>query len=98
MKPWIDSARGDRPYIFLQDSAPAHKAMTTQDSIAMNFHDHITSNLRPPNSLDFNSLDYYIWGVVERKTNKHPHNTMSLLKDSMMNMSKPESTSCGQKG
>ena len=92
VKPWIDSVRGDRPYIFQQDSAPSHKAMTTQDWMAENFYDHITPNLWPPSSPDLNPLDYYVWGVVERETNKHPHNTISSLKDAitttMINMNK----------
>jgi len=29
VKPWIDSVRGERSYVFQQDSAPSHKAMTT---------------------------------------------------------------------
>ena len=45
-----------------------------------NLHDHITPNMWPPSSPDLNSLDYYVWGVVERETNKHPHNTLDSLK------------------
>ena len=30
VKPWIDSVRGERPYVFQQNSAPSHKAMTKQ--------------------------------------------------------------------
>lgn len=37
VKPWINSVRGDRPYVFQQDSAPAHKAMTTQDWMVEKF-------------------------------------------------------------
>lgn len=92
VKPWIDSVCGNRPYIFQQDSAPSHKAMATQDWMAENFHDHITPNLWPPSSPDLNPLDYYVWGVVEREINKHPHNTISSLKDAitttMANMNK----------
>ena len=25
-------------------------------------------------------MDYYVWGVVERETNRHPHNTIASLK------------------
>ena len=31
VKLWIDSMRGERPYVFQQNSAPLHKAMTTRD-------------------------------------------------------------------
>lgn len=80
VKPWIDSMRSERPYVFQQDSAPSHKAMTTQDWMAENLHDHITPNMWPPSSPDLNLLDYYVWGVVERETNKHPHNTIDSFK------------------
>ena len=36
VKSWIDSVRGERPYVFQQNSAPSHKAMTTQDLMSKN--------------------------------------------------------------
>lgn len=80
VKPWIDSVRNARPYVFQQDSAPAHKARTTQDWMATHLHDHITPNLWPPNSPDLNPLDYYTWGIVEREANRHPHTTIGSVK------------------
>jgi hypothetical protein len=26
------------------------------------------------------SLDYFMWNIVEREVNKHPHNTLASLK------------------
>ena len=80
VKPWIDSVRGERPYVFQQDSAPSHKAMTTQDWMSENLHDYITPNMWPSSSPDLNPLDYYVWGIVERETNKHSHNTLDFLR------------------
>ncbi|KYN33128.1 hypothetical protein ALC56_12605 [Trachymyrmex septentrionalis] len=58
----------------------------------LKLYDFITPNLWPPSSPDLNLLDYYVWGVVEWETNKHPHNTISSLKDAitttMINMNK----------
>jgi len=54
--------------------------MRTQDWMSENLHDHITPNMWPPSSPDLNPLDYYVWGVVERETNKHPHNTLDSLR------------------
>jgi len=34
----------------------------------------------PPSSPDLNPLDYYVWSVVERKINKHPHNMLDFLR------------------
>ena len=61
------------------NSAHLHKAMTTQDWMSENLYNSITSNIRPPSSPDLNPLDYYVRVVVERETNKHPHNTLHFL-------------------
>ena len=34
----------------------------------------------PPNSPDLNPLDYFVWGVVERNTNKSRHHSTDSLK------------------
>ncbi|KYM94846.1 hypothetical protein ALC62_14441 [Cyphomyrmex costatus] len=34
----------------------------------------------PPNSSDLNPLDYYVWSVVERVTNKSRHPNMTSLR------------------
>ena len=39
--------------------------------------------LWPPSSPELNHLDYYIWGIAEPETNKHPHNTISSVKDAI---------------
>ena len=78
--------------MFQQDSEPSHTAYATQEWLAENFHDHVTPNMWPPSSPDANPLDYYVWGVVERETNKHPHNTITSLTEAittvMTNMDK----------
>jgi len=60
--------------------------------MADNFHDHVTPNVWPPSSPDLNPLDFYVWGVVERDSNSHSHNTITALKsaivDAMANIPK----------
>ena len=50
----------------------------------------MTPNMWPPNSPDLNPLDYFVWGVIERESNLHPHNTKDPLKaavvEAMTNM------------
>ena len=41
---------------------------------------HITPNSWPPNSPDLNPLDYCVWSIIEKKVDKHPHNTKDSLK------------------
>ena len=33
----------------------------------------------PPSSPDCNPMDYFVWGVAERDTNRSPHNTKESL-------------------
>ena len=56
--------------------------MTTLDWMSEKLHDHITPNIWPPSSPDLNPLDYYVCGVVERETNKHPFDTLDYLRSS----------------
>ncbi|QQP39043.1 Uncharacterized protein FKW44_019797 [Caligus rogercresseyi] len=37
-----------------------------------------------PSSSDCNLLDYYVWGVLERESNKRAHNSVVLLKASIV--------------
>ena len=45
-----------------------------------NLYDHINPNIWPAHSLDLNPLDYYMWSVVDKEVNEHPHNTKDSLK------------------
>ena len=80
----MDEIAAGRPYVFQQDSAPAHKAKTTQAWLCNNVPHHWSPDLWPPSSPDCNPLDYFFWGVIEAKTNKHAHNTVDSLKGAIM--------------
>ena len=86
VKPWIDRVAQGRPYVFQQDSAPAHKAEVTQEWLAQSLHDHVTPNMWPPSSPDLNPMDYYVWGVVQKETNKRPHSTKESLKATILHV------------
>ena len=80
VKPWMDRVAKGKPYVFQQDSAPAHKARTTQAWLFTNVPYHWTPDLWPPSSPDCNPLDYFVWGVLEREVNSRPYNTKEALK------------------
>ena len=80
VKPWMDTVANGRPYVFQQDSAPAHKARTTQAWLFANVPYHWSPDLWPPSSPDCNPLDYFVWGVLEREVNRSPHNSKDSLK------------------
>lgn len=80
VKPWMDGVARGRPYVFQQDGAPAHTASSTQQWLAANVPEFWPKEIWPPSSPDCNPLDYFVWGVCERETNKQPHNTLDSLK------------------
>ena len=81
IKPWMDGVSNGRPYVFQQDNAPAHTGRLVQDWLAENGLMFWDKNLWPPNSPDLNPLDYFVWSVVERESNKSRHaNIESLAK------------------
>lgn len=81
VKPWIERVAAGKPYVFQQDSAPAHTAKKTQKWMSENFYDHVTPDMWPPNSPDCNPLDYYVWSAVEAITNKTACNNKDELRD-----------------
>ena len=79
VKPWVDNVSKGRPYVFQQDGAPAHTSNLVQEWLLKNLDMFWSKNIWPPNSPDLNPLDYFVWGVIERETNKSRHaNTDSL--------------------
>jgi len=68
-----------RPYIFQQDGAPAHTSHLVQNWLSDNIDMFWSKDFWPPNSPDLNPLDYYVWGVVERDSNKAKHPNVASL-------------------
>ena len=93
VKPWIDTVTSGRPYVFQQDGAPAHTSHLVQNWLSDNVDMFWSKEFWPPNSPDLNPLDYYVWSVIERVTNKSKHlNVASLqaaIEAAFLNMDKP---------
>ena len=51
----------------------------TQDWCRANFSHFWEKEVWPPSSPDLNPLDFFVWGVAERDTNRSPHNTKDSL-------------------
>ncbi|CAE1306633.1 unnamed protein product [Acanthosepion pharaonis] len=64
VKPWMDEIATGRPNIFQHDSAPAHKAKTTQAWLLNNVPHHWSLDLCPPSSPDYKLL-YFFWSVIK---------------------------------
>lgn len=80
LKPWADKQFGNSRFVFQQDSAPAHKAKTTQAWLQRHVPAFISSQLWPPFSPDLNPMDFSIWGILISKVNSTRHQNLDKLK------------------
>ena len=79
IKPWITQVAAGRPYVFQQDGAPAHTSNPVQSWLHNNVPEFWPKDLWPPYSPDLNPLDYYVWSVIERVSNKRAHTDTQTL-------------------
>ena len=77
--PWYNRMAGGRPWVWQQDSAPAHKSKETQAWLQKECNDFVPFSHWPPSSPYLNSLDYFVWPYVENITNMTSHNTKVSL-------------------
>ena len=67
--PCCNQVVGGRPWVWHQDSAPAHKSKKTQAWLQKECYDFEPFSHWPPSSPDLNPLDYFVWSYVENITN-----------------------------
>ena len=77
--PWCIQVAGGEPWVWQQDSAPAHKSKETQTWLQKECYDFVPFSHWPPSSPDLNPLDYFVWSYVENITNMTSHNTKASL-------------------
>ena len=77
--PWGNQLASGRPWVWQQDSAPAHKSKETQTWLQKECYDFVTFSHWPPSSPDLNTPDYFVWSYVENITNMTSHNTKASL-------------------
>ena len=77
--PWCNQVAGDRPWVWLQDSAPAHKSKETQAWLQKECYDFVPFSHRPHSFPDLKPLDYFVRSYVENITNMTSHNTKASL-------------------
>ena len=79
MIPWCNQVTGGRPWVWQQDSAPAHKSKETQAWLQKECYDFVPFSHWPPSSPDLNPLDFFVCSYVENVTNMTSHNTKANL-------------------
>ncbi|UYV72962.1 hypothetical protein LAZ67_10001281 [Cordylochernes scorpioides] len=71
-------------WIFQQDSAPAHKAKSTQQWLGTNVPDFIKANEWPSGSPDLNPLDYSLWAYLEEEMCFKRYHNLDQLKSALV--------------
>ena len=71
-------------YVFMQDSAPAHRARDTIEYLRVNTPQFISPDLWPPNSPDLNPVDYRIWGCLQDRVYQKRINDVTELKQRLV--------------
>ena len=77
--PWYNQVAGGRPWVWQQDSAPAHKSKEIQAWLQKECYDFVLFSHWARSFPDLNPLDYFVWSYVENITNMTSHNTKTSL-------------------
>lgn len=84
LKPWAHKFFKSEKWVFQQDSAPAHKALKTQEWLRKNVPDFISTSEWPAKSPDLNPMDYSVWGILQPKVCSKKHRSLESLKQSLL--------------
>lgn len=84
VKPLNRTLFANKPWIFQQDSAPAHKAKSTQEWLKTNVPEFIFPAQWPSASPDLNPLDYKLWSVLEGMACSTRHPNIESLKHALI--------------
>ena len=81
--PWARKQFRTNTWTFQQDSAPSHKARSTQDFLRNHVPQFISSQQWPPYSPDLNPMDFSIWSILEAKVSTKKYESVEALKSAL---------------
>ena len=81
--PWIHRYYDATKVMLVQDSVPAHGAKQVQTYLKENLPLFVPKDIWPSISPDLNVCDYWLFSVIERKSNVNPHSNVKSLKASI---------------
>ena len=81
--PWIRRYYDATKVMLVQDSVPAQGAKQVQTYLKENLPLFVPKDIWPSSSPDLNVCDYWLFRVIERKSNVNPHSNVNSLKASI---------------
>ena len=81
--PWIRRYYNATKVMLVQDSVPAHGAKQVQTYLKENLPLFVPKDIWPSSSPDLNVCDYWLFSMIERKSNINPHSNVNSLKASI---------------
>jgi len=81
MPPSVSRQCPDNDFVFLQDSAPSHRAKASQNFLRDNTPDFISSQEWTPHSPDLNPLDYSVWDILQEPVYEGKSEPFANVKD-----------------
>ena len=84
VKPLKMSLFNGQEWVSQQDSAPAHKAKTTEEWLRRNLLVFVSAENWPSGSPDLNPLDCKLWAVLKDIACQKNHNNLESLKRSFL--------------
>jgi hypothetical protein len=84
VKPLNTTVFNGQKWVFQRDSAPVHKAKTTQEWLRRSVPAFISAEDWPSESQDLNLLDYKLWAALEDMACRKCHNNLDSLKISLV--------------
>jgi len=70
----------DNDFVFMQDSAPSHRAKATQNFLRNNTPDFISLQESTPHSSYLNPLDYSVWDILQELVYEGRREPLRILK------------------
>ena len=83
LMPWIRRIYDPFKLMLVQDSAPEHGAKKVQNFLKENLPLMVPKDIWPSSSPDLNVCDYWLFGVIEGKSNVTSHPSVNSLKASI---------------
>ena len=74
----------NKPWIFQQDSVPAHKAKTMQQWFENHVPECISGDHWPSASPHLNPLDYKLWSILEGMVYTRCHHNLESLRQALV--------------